>query len=303
MGGPNVGKAAGRATGNERIGQVVGRGAATAAALLAAAYGGSALMGAGGAGAAGAGAGAKAGGFAAGQGLMGSGGVASLASAPAYAGTAGAAGGGSFLSSLGSSALAGAGKVGGFLASPTGALLGLGGLDMYMRNQQMKDLERIARESAEMADAFRQPQRFPYQGLLQNYLQDGQSIADQPYVKANMDFALQRAAAEMAKTGRSGGGGVGRELVDHASSVFESNALPYLNQLSGMAGFGFGPGASGQLYGQYGSMATGARFQGLDSLARAIGSTQPTVAPWQLAAFNAQQQMQGMGPGRNFTLS
>ena len=50
-------------------------------------------------------------------------------------------------------------------------------------------------------------------------------------------------------------------------------------------------------------MATGAPFQGLDSLARAIGSNNPSIAPWQLAAFNAQQQMQGLGPGRNFTIS
>ena len=140
-------------------------------------------------------------------------------------------------------------------------------------------------------------------GLQYNY---GQQAADAEYRRnlqmwKDTNFGAQR--QEMEDAGRSGAGGSGRELVDYASNVFESNALPYLNQLSGMAGFGFGPGASGQLYGQYGSMATGAPFQGLDSLARAIGSSQPSVAPWQLAAYNAQQQMQGMGPGRNFTLS
>ena len=173
----------------------------------------------------------------------------------------------SFLGSLGTSIVGGAKGLGSFMTSTPGILAGLGLTDFAMRYRQSKQLEDLAREAADRADAFKQPERQPYQGLLQQYLQDGQSIADQPYVKANMDFALQKAVAEMARTGRSGGGGSGRELVDYASNVFESNAMPYLNQLSGMAGFGFGPGASGQLYGQYGSMATGAPFQGLDSLA------------------------------------
>lgn len=296
--GPNGGKAAGEASGTSSLGQAFGRGTVGTIAALSALYG----LGAMGGGAAGAKAGAGTTGFTSGQGLMGSGGVSSLTSAPAYAGT-GASGGGSFLGSLGSGAMGAGSKIGNFLTSTPGILTGLGLTDLALRYKQGEDLEKLAREAAERADAFNQPQRFPYQNLLSGYLQDGQSIAEQPYVKANMDFALQKAVAEMARTGRSGAGGSGRELVDYASNVFESNALPYLNQLSGMAGFGFGPGASGQLYGQYGSMATGAPFQGLDSLARAIGSSQPSVAPWQLAAFNAQQQMQGMGPGRNFTLS
>lgn len=237
----------------------------------------------------------------AGSGVGAFGGAGTLSGAGAAgAGAAGTAGG---LSSLGTMLSNGASSVGNWLTSPAGVYAGLGAADMYLRNQQQDRLEEIMNEAANRADAFQQPQRIPYQGLLARYLQDGESIANQPYVRANMDFALDQARANLARTGRSGSGGAERELVDYTNQVFEANALPYLNQLSGMAGFGFGPGASGQLYGQYGAMASGMPSIGLSELARGFGMGQPTIQPWQLAAYNAQQQMMGRGEGRNWTLS
>lgn len=319
LGGPNMGKAAGRDTGNERLGQLSGRTAATAAAIAAAIYGGSALMGAGSAGAgagagagmgAGAGSGLSTGGLglggsyggslglkAGGSGLgltAGTGGAASLG--------AGSAGGATSMSSILGSLGSGAKGVGSFIASPTGALTTLGVADLAMRMNQQNQLNDIADEAARRSDAFNQPQRFPYQNLVNDFFQGNADISDQPYVQANLERAMRQAQAQMAKTGRTGGGGAARELVDYSNEVFNSTALPYLQQLSGMAGFGFAPGNMGGLYGQYASAATGAPFLGLNDLARAIGSQNQTTRPWQFPVYNSQQQMMGMGPGRNFTL-
>lgn len=222
--------------------------------------------------------------------------IGGIGAAAGGAGAAGASGIPAWLSNAGTS-------IGNWASSPAGTYTGLGLADLGLRYKQGQDLKDIANESANRADAFQQQQRIPYQGLLSQYLRDGESIASQPYVKANMEFALDSARANQARTGRSGSGGAERELVDYTNKVFEANALPYLNQLSGMAGFGFGPGASGQLYGQYGSMATGTLPMGLESLARGYGLSQGTVQPWQIPGYNAQQQMMGMGPGRSWTLS
>lgn len=301
--GPNGGKAAGEASGTSSLGQAFGRGTVGTIAALSALYG----LGAMGGGAAGAGTS----GFASGQGLMGSGGVSSLTSAPAYAGTgastvpafggmAGSAAPSIYSSVPASSSFLGSlGGIGDKITSGLGNMglkdwLGVG--DLAGRLWQSNELNNIAEEAANRGDALQQPQRIPYQKLLSDYLTGNQDITEQPYVKSNMDFAMKQAQANMAKKGTTGAGGAERELVDYANQAYNATALPYLQQLSGMAGFGFGPGYSGNLYGQYASQATGAPFAGLNELGRMFGYNQ-AINPWQNKANNAQYQMTGRGPG------
>ena len=301
--GPNGGKAAGEASGTSSLGQAFGRGTVGTIAALSALYG----LGAMGGGAAGAGTS----GFASGQGLMGSGGVSSLTSAPAYAGTgastvpafggmAGSAAPSIYSSVPASSSFLGSlGGIGDKITSGLGNMglkdwLGVG--DLAGRLWQSNELNNIAEEAANRGDALQQPQRLPYQQLLSDYLTGGQDITEQPYVKSNMDFAMKQAQANMAKKGTTGAGGAERELMDYANQAYNATALPYLQQLSGMAGFGFGPGYSGNLYGQYASQATGAPFAGLNELGRMFGYNQ-AIHPWQNKANNAQYQMTGRGPG------
>lgn len=311
LGGPNLGKASGAPTGMQQLGQQVGRGTLATIGTLGAMAGGSALFGSGAAGAgAGSGYGAGSGLSANGVGLGGSYGGSLGLNAGASglglnAGTLGTsslgagAGGSSFLGSLGS----GLSSVGSFLTSTPGVMAGLGITDLIMRQRQQQQLEDIAREAANRSDAFQQQQRFPYQNLVNDFFQGNADITDQPYVQANMARALEQAQAQLARFGRTGSGGAGRELVDYSNEVFNSTALPYLQQLSGMAGFGFAPGNSGNLYGQYAAQASGAPFLGLQELARAFGLNQPTIQPWQRAAYNSQQQMMGLGEGRDWRLS
>lgn len=302
--GPNGGKAAGEASGTSSLGQAFGRGTVGTIAALSALYG----LGAMGGGAAGAGTS----GFASGQGLMGSGGVSSLTSAPAYAGT-GASTVPAFGGMAGSAAPSIYGSVpasSSFLASLSGGLgsigdkisnmsgrdwLGVG--DLGARLWQMNQMNNIAEEAANKGDALSQPQRIPYQKLLSDYLTGNQDITEQPYVKSNMDFAMKQARANMAKKGTTGAGGAERELLDYANNAYNSTALPYLQQLSGMAGFGFGPGYSGNLYGQYASQASAAPSMILNDIGRLYGYNQNNQTPWQNKANNAQYQMTGRGPG------
>ena len=301
--GPNGGKAAGEASGTSSLGQAFGRGTVGTIAALSALYG----LGAMGGGAAGAGTS----GFASGQGLMGSGGVSSLTSAPAYAGT-----GASTVPAFGGMAGSAAPSIYGSVPASSSFLGSLGGIgdkitsglgnmglkdwlgvgDLAGRLWQSNELNNIAEEAANRGDALQQPQRLPYQQLLSDYLTGGQDITEQPYVKSNMDFAMKQAQANMAKKGTTGAGGAERELMDYANQAYNATALPYLQQLSGMAGFGFGPGYSGNLYGQYASQATGAPFAGLNELGRMFGYNQ-AIDPWQNKANNAQYQMTGRGPG------
>lgn len=302
--GPNGGKAAGEASGTSSLGQAFGRGTVGTIAALSALYG----LGAMGGGAAGAGTS----GFASGQGLMGSGGVSSLTSAPAYAGTGastvpafgGMAGSAapsiygsvpassSFLDSLSG----GLGSIGDKISNMSGRdWLGVG--DLGARLWQMNQMNNIAEEAANKGDALSQPQRIPYQKLLSDYLTGNQDITEQPYVKSNMDFAMKQARANMAKKGTTGAGGAERELLDYANNAYNSTALPYLQQLSGMAGFGFGPGYSGNLYGQYASQASAAPSMILNDIGRLYGYNQNNQTPWQNKANNAQYQMTGRGPG------
>lgn len=304
--GPNGGKAAGEASGTSSLGQAFGRGTVGTIAGLSALYG----LGAMGGGAAGAGTN----GFASGQGLMGSGGVSSLTSAPAYAGTGastvpafgGMAGSAapsiygsvpassSFLKSLSG----GLGSIGDKISNMSGRdWLGIG--DLGARLWQMNQMNNIAEEAANKGDALSQPQRIPYQKLLSDYLTGNQDITEQPYVKSNMDFAMKQARANMAKKGTTGAGGAERELLDYANNAYNSTALPYLQQLSGMAGFGFGPGYAGNLYGQYASQASAAPSMILNDIGRLYGYNQNNQTPWQSKANNAQIQLSGLGPGMN----
>lgn len=304
--GPNGGKAAGEASGTSSLGQAFGRGTVGTIAALSALYG----LGAMGGGAAGAGTN----GFASGQGLMGSGGVSGLTSAPAYAGTGastvpafgGMAGSAapsiygsvpassSFLNSLSG----GLGSIGDKISNMSGRdWLGIG--DLGARLWQMNQMNNIAEEAANKGDALSQPQRIPYQKLLSDYLTGNQDITEQPYVKSNMDFAMKQARANMAKKGTTGAGGAERELLDYANNAYNSTALPYLQQLSGMAGFGFGPGYAGNLYGQYASQASAAPSMILNDIGRLYGYNQNNQTPWQSKANNAQIQLSGLGPGMN----
>ena len=318
LGGPNMGKAAGAASGNQGLGQMAGRGAVGTAGLLGALYGGSALMG-GGAGAGSGGGTITASGAAPGGALMSAGsqaapaigaldagagaltGAAASGSAvPAFGGMAGSAAPSIYSSVPASSSFLGSlGGIGDKITSGLGNMglkdwLGVG--DLAGRLWQSNELNNIAEEAANRGDALQQPQRIPYQQLLSDYLTGGQDITEQPYVKSNMDFAMKQAHANMAKKGTTGAGGAERELMDYANQAYNATALPYLQQLSGMAGFGFGPGYSGNLYGQYASQATGAPFAGLNELGRMFGYNQ-AINPWQQKANNAQYQMTGRGPG------
>lgn len=179
--------------------------------------------------------------------------------------------------------------------------LGLGLADIYMRNKQSKQLADIANRASQQADALQQPQRLPYQGLLSNYYNGSQDITQQPMIKAYLDDIQKRTEASMAKFGTSGSGNVPQVTTDYMVNALNSQALPYLNQLSGMAGFGFGPGNSGALYGQYAAQGSGVPFIGYGSFGNALGNTVNPV-PWYNQAYNAQQQMMGKGPGADWTL-
>ena len=219
---------------------------------------------------------------------------------PAFGGMAGSAAPSIYSSVPASSSFLGSlGGIGDKITSGLGNMglkdwLGVG--DLAGRLWQSNELNNIADEAANRGDALQQPQRLPYQQLLSDYLTGGQDITEQPYVKSNMDFAMKQAQANMAKKGTTGAGGAERELMDYANQAYNATALPYLQQLSGMAGFGFGPGYSGNLYGQYASQATGAPFAGLNELGRMFGYNQ-AIDPWQNKANNAQYQMTGRGPG------
>lgn len=189
-----------------------------------------------------------------------------------------------------------------FLSGITGkeALgIGLGVTDAALRYKQGEDLKDIANQSADRADALKQPERQPYQGLLTDYLVNGKPLTDQPMIKANRDMASRDMDAKMAQWGMTGNGMAPAIHAKYVDEAMNASAMPYLQQLSGMAGFGFGPGYSGQLYGNYASQASGVPSYMLESLGRSAGYAQPQ-SPWQQSAYNAQQQMMGMGPGSNW---
>jgi len=309
VGGPNAGKAAGASTGTSGIGQMVGRGSALTAAILGGAYlagAGPFASGVGTTGTAGMGYGAGSGlsapamtstGYVPGTtGLSMSGGGLGLTSGGlSGAGLgAGAASSGGWLSSLGLSG--GSGFLGTGLSGAQAGLLGLAGTDMYMRQQQQKELQELMERASREANPLKQEERFPYQQMLSDYMTGEQDITTQPIVKSELDFLQRQAQAQMARGGMTGSGNAGNIMTDYMLEGINRTSQPYLNYLAGLGGFNQGVGNSGQIMATLGSQASGAPFQGMNSLGNALGSIMYNERPWWSSANNAQVQMQGRGP-------
>lgn len=187
------------------------------------------------------------------------------------------------------------------------AQLGLGLGDLAMRLNQQNQLEDLMNKSADRADALKQPERLPYQQLLSQYMNGGQDITSQPAVKAQLDYAMRQAQAQMAKAGITGSGNVGMATADYANEAMQKSALPYLQYLAGLGGFNQGVGNSGQIMATLGGQATSAPFQGMNSFGNALynSTIDPEVLkaqqqPWWTSGYNAQQQMMGRGTNSNF---
>lgn len=233
-----------------------------------------------------------------GAGTMG--GMAGNSAVPAFGGMQGSAAPGVFASTPSSSnwLSSAAGAVGDWAKNLSGKdylNLGFGLGDMALRYQQGEDMKDIANKASEKSDALMQPQRFPYQDLMNKYYSGEMDITQQPIVKAQMDLAGRQMQAYMAKNGQSGGGSAPFLYARAMKEAGDAASQQYLNQLSGVAGFGFGPGYSGNIYGQYASAGTGGAIEGLEAMSRAIRSTMPQERSWQNATYNAQQQMMGRG--------
>ena len=123
-----------------------------------------------------------------------------------------------------------------------------------------------------------------------------QDITTQPIVKAELDFLQRQAQAQMAKAGMTGSGNAGNIMTDYMLEGINRTSQPYLNYLAGLGGFNQGVGNSGQIMATLGSQASGAPFQGMNSLGSALGSIMYNERPWWSSANNAQIQMQGRGP-------
>lgn len=187
------------------------------------------------------------------------------------------------------------------------AQLGLGLGDLAMRLNQQNQLEDLMNKSADRADALKQPERLPYQQLLSQYMNGGQDITSQPAVKAQLDYAMRQAQAQMAKAGITGSGNVGMATADYANEAMQKSALPYLQYLAGLGGFNQGVGNPGQIMATLGGQASGAPFQGMNSFGNALynSTIDPEVLkaqqqPWWTSGYNAQQQMMGRGTNSNF---
>lgn len=226
-----------------------------------------------------------------GSGAAGAGGVSTFGGDAASYAAAKAPASGNFLADMAS----GVGNWAKGLSGKDMLGLGLAGGDLALRYNQMQQLNDIANKASEKSDALMQPQRFPYQDLMNKYYSGEMDITQQPIVKAQMDQAGRQMQAYMAKNGQSGGGSAPFLYARAMKEAGDAASQQYLNQLSGVAGFGFGPGYSGNIYGQYASAATGAPIEGLETLSRALNSTMPQGRSWQNATYNAQQQMMGRG--------
>ena len=168
-------------------------------------------------------------------------------------------------------------------------LLGLGqGIMQYQQGKQLKD---IAAQAADRADPLHAPERRPYQDLLSQYYFGGQDITQQPMMKANLDFARNESDAKLARMGFSGSGAQATAAGDYTNKVFQANAMPYLNTLQGIAGFGMGPGNAGSLYQGGMTQASGAPMQALGSVVNGFTSPQPPQNPWFADANYSQNQM------------
>lgn len=250
---------------------------------------------------------AAAGGAAAGGGLL-SNSIPSMAGSATMGGSGiGAAGGTGFgaggltSAAAGGAGAAGSGGLGSWLGNvgsnlgnqitnnPLGVLAG--GTQSIMQYLQGKNLEDIAKTSSDKANALNDPQRQAYQQLLGQYYFGGQDITQQPMYQAAMRLSTDQNQAKLAAQGLSGSGRAITSANENAANVFNSTAQPYLNSLSGIAGYGFGPGQSGQLYQNGMTQASGANTQAIGSLFNAFTSPQPSQTPWYQHANYAQNQM------------
>lgn len=174
-------------------------------------------------------------------------------------------------------------------ANPLKTALGLGqGLLQYQQGQDLLD---IARKAAEGNRALAEPERQQYQQLLSQYFSGGQDITEQPMVAAALRRAKAENEAQLAKMGMTQSGRALTSVADYTNDVFNKNALPYLSQLAGQGGFGFGPSGAGSTYGGIASQATGANNQAWGSLINGLTNPNPSSQPWWWHANNAQNQM------------
>jgi hypothetical protein len=221
---------------------------------------------------------------------MGAGGYSSIANGAGS--TLGAAGGGS-------SMLSGLGDMFGNLSGGQKLGLGMGLTDMAMRYNQQQELKDIAEKSSRMANPLNDPQRQQYQQLLSQYLNGGMDITQQPIVKSEMDAMKRAAEAQMAKAGMTGSGNAGNIMSDYMLEAMNRTSQPYLNFLAGAGGFN-GQGNGANIYATMAGQATGAPFQGMNSLGSALNNLTYNQPPWWSSAYNAQQQMMGRGNNSNF---
>ena len=192
------------------------------------------------------------GGAAGASGFFGGGFAPSTAGATAASGAAGASGG------------VGGGLFGSGISS--GTALGLAGLaNNIYQNQQDR---RLANTTSNLTNTLAQPQRQPYQGLLNSYFTGGQDITQQPIFANTLDLMNRKTQAMMASQQATGNqGAMAQEFNKNANQVLQSSALPYLSQLSGQAGFGFPASpATGSLYGQYSNYGNQQVGYGLSNL-------------------------------------
>lgn len=252
-------------------------------------------VGGGGAGGGGLGLSLGSGGTASGLGLSGGGAAGGAAAAgaglsPSAFGAGASAGSGGWFSGL----LANAGKQLSGIGTnaynnPLNVVAGAGqGILQYLQGQKLED---IAREAAARGNALDQPQRKGYQDLLAQYYSGGQDITKQPMVAANLEYARRQNEASLAKQGLTGSGRALTSVGDYTNEVFQRNAMPYLDTLQGIAGFNQGPGYSGNLYGQYSGMASGANNQAFGSLVNGLTAPQPDSTRWFDHANYSQNQM------------
>lgn len=228
-------------------------------------------------------------------GLSMTGGGLGLQAPASGAASLGAGSSGSMFSGLGN-LFGGGGVLGTGLTGAQAGMLGLAGTDMYMRQQQQQELQELMDRASREANPLKQEERLPYQKMLSDYMSGGQDITKQPIVKSELDFLQRQAQAQMAKGGMTGSGNAGNIMTDYMIEGLNRTSQPYLNYLAGLGGFNQGVGNSGQIMATLGSQASGAPFQGMNSLGNALGSLMYDERPWWASANNAQTQMQGLGP-------
>lgn len=176
----------------------------------------------------------------------------------------GAAGGGfsSFGNLISGSAGAGtAGTAAGLISPTTVGLAGLG-YNIYNSEQQ----KRIAENASNKAQALNQPQRFPAQNLMNQYLTGGQDITKQPAVASDLAYMSRQATAKLAQQQMTGSGNAPITAINYANESLQRTQQPYLNFLAGVGGYNQGTGNAGDLYGQYENASNNSIGYGLSNL-------------------------------------